>query len=986
MGQFVHNGILYEEMPNGQARVIGPAQGAQQPAFGPAIGGNPLIPGQIQGQAQTNEKTAELTPLEVRKAKADAQKAEIDARTAQEAYDAAHPKTASAGTLFGPDYLKTLPGPDQELVKALAEGRLAFPGGFALKAPWWQQKLEQVAQYDPSFDATNFNNRAKARAMLLTGKVGGSANALNTAIGHLGLLSQQIGGVASHNFTPFNSVENALSQTFGSAGVTNFKDTAKKLADELESVYRNGGGTEQGVMRQLQSLDPNASLEQKQGIIRNALELLASKQAANLYQYGLAGGKPPVDLLDPAARKVLDQFPDIRDKYFGQPDTPLSGNAAAILAHNGGTPPSAPPPAPGTGGDIGPHLGPQPPSGPQSLAQMDPNSPLGVFKQTYRNVPDQKAASALDALAHQGGSFEQAAKLVGDPSFTADDWKAYSAYAQSHPGYHNATVLNRVPTTIMQRLASSPAGAFVAGAATGGTAGLSDVAGRTLAGPEWDANRQALAGLHPGADILGNVAGGAAGMFGGGLALRGIAPAVDAARAAKIAPYLPRAADAAYGATYGASEDPSNPLAGATEGALTGVGSGMLARGAIRAIASTIAPTGGNLAPIFNVNPDFRPTIGQRLSASDSRLARAVGMGEQAAESIPALGGIQTSARSAATDQMQRGAYNHALSDLAPFNPILGRDVSQLPQGVTKGAQANDFLHTAMSDAQEHARAGMQFAADPQYQQDVGVWQRNPDGMSLTTDQQNHVRSAIAQAMHGRMNPDGTMAGPDYGAAASDLGRVARNWSGNPSTAPQAAYLRDYLSIMDEAAKRNSPPEASALLDAANRGYAKSVIIENAAKAAGGEPTEFTGKQLLKAVQSSDPSVRDRAFISGQALMQPYAMAASKLAPSLADSGTPQRLAWMRGIGGTGEAAALGAAAHFGGPMGAVPASAYALDTIANLPGIRNVVGAAMAPRDAILPPPLADATNLVGKGLYKRANRLGMFAAPLALSYFDGQ
>src|SRR6185312_8790717 len=139
-------------------------------------------------------------------------------------------------TVYGPDFLKTLNGPDGELVKALADGRLAFPGGFALKAPWWQQKLEQVAQYDPTFDATKYNQRAKDRAALISGKLATSANALNTAIGHVGMLESQIGGTASHDFTPINAVENAASRIFGGSGVTNFQDTANKLADELESV------------------------------------------------------------------------------------------------------------------------------------------------------------------------------------------------------------------------------------------------------------------------------------------------------------------------------------------------------------------------------------------------------------------------------------------------------------------------------------------------------------------------------------------------------------------------------------------------------------------------------------------------------------------------------------------------------------------------------------------------------------------------------
>jgi hypothetical protein len=929
--------------------------------------------------------TADSTAV---KAKADAASAVLANKTAQETWDAAHPKGTGA-TVLGMDSLSHLPVAIQELDKALIDGRLAFPAGFALKAPWWQERLQEVAQADPTFDATNYNNRAKARATLLSGKVGASANALNTALGHVGMLSSQIGGTASHSFTPFNAVENSLSQTFGSAGITNFKDTASKLADELESVYRNGGGAEQGVTRQLRNLDPNMSLEQKQGIIQNAIELLSSKQAANLYQYNLgSGGKPAVDLLDPQSRKVLDQFPTIRDKYFAAPPAPLSGAAAALLHANGGTPPSAPPPG-SFNGSAGPPspLG-SPPAGPGGVhdysgMQGGPDQSLATAR--YRNVLDPIMSAKLNALMHQRGTTMGDIQALTPTAGPVDQnqFKAVHDYALSHPKYEAAVANNSIPTTLGERLASSPAAAGIVGSLTGATAGLSDVLGRTLAGPQWDANTRALSALNPSSSFAGNVIGGVGGMMGGEAALGKLAPGlIDAARASRVAPYLSAASDAAYGGVYGASENPENPLGGALTGAATGVGGGMFARGAIKGLGKAIAPTGGNLAPLYNANSDFRPTIGQALSASDSRFSRALGMGEQAAESIPGIGGIQTGARSAATDQMQRGAYNHALGELAPFNPILGRDVSQLPNGIVKGQRANEFLQKSMGDAQQTARSGMQFAPDPQYSQEVGAWQRNPDAMSLTTDQNNHVKGAISQAMNGRMNPDGTMSGQAYASAASDLARVARNWSGNPATAPQASYLRDFLSITDDAAKRASPPEAGALLDAANRGYAKSVIIENAAKAAGGEPTEFTGKQLLKSVQNSDPSVRDRSFLRGQALMQDYATAASKLSPSLADSGTPQRLAWMK-AGGTGEAAALGAAAAMGHPMALAP---WLANTAANLPGVRSAVGAAMAPRSAVLPPPLADAANLVGEGLYKRSNTLGMFGAPAALGYFGNQ
>jgi hypothetical protein len=122
---------------------------------------NPKLPGELTSQQLQNTRTQQeiqqaqaTATADTRKANAEATSAEIKAKTDQEAYNAAHPK-GTGSTVFGPAFLQTLSPPDAELVKALAEGRLAFPGGFALKAPWWQQKLEQVAQYDPSFDATN---------------------------------------------------------------------------------------------------------------------------------------------------------------------------------------------------------------------------------------------------------------------------------------------------------------------------------------------------------------------------------------------------------------------------------------------------------------------------------------------------------------------------------------------------------------------------------------------------------------------------------------------------------------------------------------------------------------------------------------------------------------------------------------------------------------------------------------------------------------
>jgi hypothetical protein len=213
----------------------------------------------------------------------------------------------AANGLTGQDFLSTLGPTQQAQVKALAEGRMAFPAGFALKSPYWQQMISAVSQYDPNFDAVNYNARAKTRNDFTSGKSAQNIKSLNTAIGHLGTLDSQIGGTASHALTPLNYLQNQAAQLTGSAGPTQFKQTASALASELTAVFRGQGGAEADVKRYLEELDPNASLEQKKAAVKNITELLASRTAAigDQYNQGMGTTADPLTLLNSHAQQVL---------------------------------------------------------------------------------------------------------------------------------------------------------------------------------------------------------------------------------------------------------------------------------------------------------------------------------------------------------------------------------------------------------------------------------------------------------------------------------------------------------------------------------------------------------------------------------------------------------------------------------------------------------------------------------------------------------
>lgn len=551
MGQFTQNGVIYEEMPNGKVRVVGYAQGSGAVPLG---GPDPMKPLDIAGKSLANQRTQQeinaanaTAASTAAKAKSDAEIARINALNAQEQYNAQHPPVSTSG-IYGTDYLKTLSPSDQAMVRALDEGRQAFPQGSALRSPFWQEKLSQVAQYDPNFDATNFNARAKARANVISGKIGQSNNALNTAMGHLATLKGQIDGTASHGgmlglATTVNAIENAYLKGSGDPGVTNFKDTAAKLADELEAVYRNGGGAEQGVVRQLQSLDVNASREQKLGVIHNAMDLLASKMAANLSQYNFGmSGKPTWDMLDPHAKDILDNVaPDIRDKYFAAPSAPPGGSAGG-----GG----APPPTGPTGG-IGPSVN------------------------GYNETPDPQSAQFWSDAARQGTSYRDALAqwrgdvrargLVGVRPPPPGAYHKAAAYIRDHPDvpYQPFQSVTRAPIDPLQQVATDAAFSGP-GVGIGHTVNALAATFPTALAGEQGARYNAVSNaLHPNYALAGDIAGTVGGAVGAGKLVKGAAArfglTASPARAAITGDLL-------YGGSAGAAQNPDNPLLGAGEG------------------------------------------------------------------------------------------------------------------------------------------------------------------------------------------------------------------------------------------------------------------------------------------------------------------------------------------------------------------------------------------------------------------------------------
>jgi muramidase (phage lysozyme) len=264
------------------------------------------------------------------------------------------PGAAGAGTatsdVHGDDYLKSLDPNMANQVKALADGRMPFPSGFALKTPYWQQMISHVSQYDPEFDAVNYKAREATRKDFTSGKSAQNVTSANTLIGHMGTLQQAAEGLNNSSIPAYNSVTNFLSSNTGDPRVKAFNVAKQAVADELTRLFRGSGGSVHDVEGWERSIDAAGSPEQLQATVKQAVNLAASRINAigEQYKRGLGTTAQPLSLLTDSAQKTLRALPggdDLIRELGGKPEAIAGAPTPAPAKVGNGAPKGALSPA-----------------------------------------------------------------------------------------------------------------------------------------------------------------------------------------------------------------------------------------------------------------------------------------------------------------------------------------------------------------------------------------------------------------------------------------------------------------------------------------------------------------------------------------------------------------------------------------------------------------------------------------------------------------
>lgn len=336
-----------------------------------------------------------------------------------------------------------------------------------------------------------------------------------------------------------------------------------------------------------------------------------------------------------------------------------------------------------------------------------------------------------------------------------------------------------------------------------------------------------------------------------------------------------KAAQMGVGAAFGG--------AGSTAAALLG-----------KAVAGASGPAQKLLA-----NAGVTMTPGQILGGA---LART----EEKLTSIPVLGDFIKNAQQRAVKSFNSATYNQVLAPLGEkYSGPIGNE----------GVAA---VQSRISNAYDSALSKMTFNAnDPGFQTDLGKLGQMATG--LPDAQKANFLNIIRNQVTNKLSPQGVMDGETLKGVQSELGRLSRGYSGDPSMDNQqlGAAIGEVKTAIESSLPRYNAPEPVSQLQNANAAYANFVRLRTAAASQGAMNRDgiFTPAQLNSAVRSSDKSVGKGATARGQALMQEFSGSGQNvLGSKYPDSGTPGRAAIGLGLGGV--------AGHFLAPGIAVPAAA----------------------------------------------------------------
>lgn len=181
----------------------------------------------------------------------------------------------------------------QAQVKAIALGRMAPLNTGGRNGLINQDIMQHVLAYDPGWDGTRFTIRQDTIKDFTTGQAAQNIVALNTAVGHAGVVSQALTELSNGMFPSTNAAWNWVAEHTGTPNITSAKEAVSALASEARKVFASGRGG--GNLVELENWENNfpinGSPAQQQAAMREFTHLMGGRMDALATQYDRGTGE-----------------------------------------------------------------------------------------------------------------------------------------------------------------------------------------------------------------------------------------------------------------------------------------------------------------------------------------------------------------------------------------------------------------------------------------------------------------------------------------------------------------------------------------------------------------------------------------------------------------------------------------------------------------------------------------------------------------------
>ena len=208
--------------------------------------------------------------------------------------------------MHGDEYLQTLDPHFAMKVQRLVSGKDPYPSGMAAKLPQNIALVNAAQQYDPQFNFYTAHQRADTQKAFTSGPESNNIKAINTAIGHLGDLSDDVEGLNNTSVPTLNWAINGIQGEFDpnlSAKLGSFNLNKQLALREVANAFANGDAGVTEAQELNKRITTSASPEELHAVIAKAVHMLDSRLDAlhDKYKQGTGGSIDEIRMLSEKA-------------------------------------------------------------------------------------------------------------------------------------------------------------------------------------------------------------------------------------------------------------------------------------------------------------------------------------------------------------------------------------------------------------------------------------------------------------------------------------------------------------------------------------------------------------------------------------------------------------------------------------------------------------------------------------------------------------